>query len=81
LEVSGFSQYFEDPFRSVNGQAPPPRACLVIPYQSRDAVSTAALHHERTSAVVPKNIPETLALRMLYPAFSHERQEDIGPFR
>jgi hypothetical protein len=29
---------------------------------------------------VPKNIPESLALRMLYPAFSHERQEDIGPF-
>ena len=40
----------------------------------------AALRHERTSAVVPKNIPESLTLRMLYPAFSHERQEDIGPF-
>jgi hypothetical protein len=38
------------------------------------------IRHERTSAVVPKNIPESLTLRMLYPAFSHERQEDIGPF-
>jgi ABC-type uncharacterized transport system permease subunit len=23
---------------TMNGQAPPPRACLLIPYQSRDAV-------------------------------------------
>jgi hypothetical protein len=23
---------------------------------------------------------ESLTFRMLYPAFSHERQEDIGPF-
>jgi hypothetical protein len=38
------------------------------------------LRHERTSAVVPKSIPESLTLRTLYPAFSHERQEDIGPF-
>jgi hypothetical protein len=42
--------------------------------------TTSASRHERTSAVVPKNIPESLTLRMLYPAFSHERQEDIGPF-
>jgi len=41
---------------------------------------TPTLRHERTSVVVPKNIPESLTLRMLYPAFSHERQEDIGPF-
>jgi hypothetical protein len=27
-----------------------------------------------------KKIPENLTLRMLYRAFSHERQEDIGPF-
>jgi hypothetical protein len=40
----------------------------------------AALRQKRTSAVVPKNIPESLTLRMLYPAFSHERQEDVGPF-
>jgi DNA methylase len=41
---------------------------------------TTASRHERTSAVVPKNIPESLTLGMLYPAFSHERHEDIGPF-
>jgi hypothetical protein len=40
----------------------------------------SALRQKRTSAVVPKNIPKSLTLRMLYPAFSHERQEDIGPF-
>jgi hypothetical protein len=40
----------------------------------------AALRHERTYEAVPKDIPESLALRMLYPAFSHERQEDIGRF-
>jgi hypothetical protein len=32
-----------------------------------------------TSAVVPKRISESLTLRMLYPAFSYERLEDIGP--
>ena len=41
---------------------------------------TSAFRQERTSAVVPKSIPESLTLRMLYRAFSHERQEDIGPF-
>jgi hypothetical protein len=35
--------------------------------------------NERTSTVVSKNIPESLMLRMLSPAISHERQEDIGP--
>ena len=35
--------------------------------------------NERASTVVPKNIPESLMLRMLSPAISHERQEDIGP--
>jgi hypothetical protein len=30
--------------------------------------------------VVPKSIPESLTLRMLYRAFSDELQEDIGPF-
>src|ERR1700692_1739166 len=40
---------------------------------------TPALRQEGTFAVVPKNIPESLTLRMLYPAFSQERQEDIGP--
>jgi hypothetical protein len=39
-----------------------------------------ALRHKRSFAVVPKNIPESLALRMLDPAFLHERQEDIRPF-
>jgi hypothetical protein len=29
---------------------------------------------------VPKNIPESLTLRIFYPAFSDEGQEDIGPF-
>jgi hypothetical protein len=43
-------------------------------------LTMSALCHERTSAIVPKNIPESLTLRMLSPAFSHERQEDIGPF-
>src|SRR5260370_23193371 len=45
-----------------------------------DFFRESALPHERTSAVVPKNMPESFTLRMLYPAFSHERQEDIGPF-
>src|SRR5258708_32642510 len=41
----------------------------------------AALRQKRASAVVPnKKSPESLTLRMLYPGFSHERQEDIGPF-
>ncbi len=37
---------------TVNGEAPPPRACLLIPYQSRDAVcvGTAAL---RTTPDIP----------------------------
>jgi hypothetical protein len=45
----------------------------------RCTAPTYAMCHERTSAVVPKNIPESLTLRMLYPAFLQERQEDIGP--
>src|SRR5260221_14476971 len=45
----------------------------------RERLRDRPLCAERTSAVVPKNIPESLTLRMLYRAFSHERQEDIGP--
>ena len=35
---------------------------------------------ERPYAVARKNSPESPTLRMLYPAFSHERQENIRPF-
>jgi hypothetical protein len=54
------------------------QSAMINGHRQTASACMSGWYQKRPSAFVP-NIPEGLTLRMLNPAFSHERQEDIGP--
>src|ERR1700674_398205 len=64
----------------VSGLPPAPRFTLRCRHRQPAPACPFGARSGRPRLCQTKNNPGSLTLRMLYPGFSHERQEDIGPF-